>query len=147
MESAGVIEIFCSSVEKFNLGYTKCLGNGDTGSFLRQYSQNSSDNLIPIKLEFVRHYQKRSGTQLRQKGRDLKSVEIADGKGISGQGKLTDKEINPLKNYVGMAIRQDCNNVFEITNAAIAMLYHYTALKLKVLRHLYCAKGKDSCFK
>ena len=46
-----------------------------------------------------------------------------------------------------MAIRQDCNNVFEITNAAIAMLYHYTALKLKVLRHLYCAKGKDSCFK
>ena len=46
-----------------------------------------------------------------------------------------------------MAIRQDCNNVFEITNAAIAMLYHYTALKLKVLRHLYSAKGKDSCFK
>lgn len=68
-------------------------------------------------------------------------------KAFHAKGKLTDKEINPLKNYVGMAIRQDCNNVFEITNAAIAMLYHYTALKLKVLRHLYCAKGKDSCFK
>lgn len=46
-----------------------------------------------------------------------------------------------------MATRQDCNNVFEMTNAAIAMFYHYAALKLKVLRHLYCGKGKDSCFK
>ena len=40
-----------------------------------------------------------------------------------------------------MAIRQDCNNVFEMTNAAIAMLYHYTALKLKV--YVICIVRKE----
>lgn len=62
-------------------------------------------------------------------------------KAFQAKEKLTDKEINPLKNYVGMAIRQDCNNVFEMTNAAIAMLYHYTALKLKV--YVICIVRKE----
>ena len=46
------------------------------------------------------------GPNCRQKGRDLKGVKLADGKGISGQGKPTDKEVNTLKNYIGMAIRK-----------------------------------------
>ena len=59
MEAAGAIEIFGSSITKYNLRYSKCLGDGDTASFIKVVEpQPYGDELKPLKLECVGHYQK-----------------------------------------------------------------------------------------
>ena len=69
---------------------------------------------MEMKPECVGCYQKQTGNRLRQKRKDLKGVKLCDGKGISEKGRLTDKVINTLQNYVDMAMSQKlyyCNIV------------------------------------
>ena len=87
MEATGTMEIFSSSSRKYNLRYSKYLGDGDTASFTKVVeSQPYGDKLKPVKLECVGHYQERTGNCLRQKRKDLKGVKLSDGKGISERG-------------------------------------------------------------
>ena len=70
MEAAGTIEIFGSSIRKYNLSYSKYLGDGDRASFTKVVEcQPQGDEPKPVKLECVGHYQKRTGNRLRQKER------------------------------------------------------------------------------
>ena len=62
------------------------------------------------KLESVGHVQKRVGARLRK----LKSSDktpLSDGKSLSGKGRLTEKMINKLQNYFGIAVQQ-CTGKF-----------------------------------
>ena len=43
---------------------------------------------------------------------NLKGKILSDGKKISGRGRLTDKVINTMQNYYGMAICQNSNDLF-----------------------------------
>ena len=108
MEPASTIEIFSSSITKYNLRYSKYLGDGDTASFTKVVeSQPYGDELNPVKLECVGHYQKRTGNGSQHNRTDLKGVKLSDGRGISGRDRLTVKFINTFQNYVGMAKRQN----------------------------------------
>nr|XP_047122595.1 uncharacterized protein LOC124806069 [Hydra vulgaris] len=145
MESAGATEIFCSSVNKYNIRYSKYLGDGDTTSFSTVIAQKPyGDDLVPIKLECIGHYQKRTGNRLRLKRKELRRVKLSDGKSISGKGRLTDKVINILQNYVGMAIRQNSNSLLEMRNSVIASLHHCTNFTSGEYRHMFCTKGEKS---
>ena len=54
MEPASTIEIFSSSITKYNLRYSKYLGDGDTASFTKVVeSQPYGDEPKPVKLECV----------------------------------------------------------------------------------------------
>ena len=66
--------------------------------------------------------QKRLGTRLRTLRTTLKSKILSDGKKISGRGRLTDKVINTMQNYYGMAIRQNSNDLFAMRKSVIATL-------------------------
>ena len=79
---------------------------------------------------------------LRQKRKDLKGVKLSDGKGISGTSRLTDKVINISQNYVGMAKKQNSNDITEMRNSIVETLYHYTNFQYEDFRHLFCSKGK-----
>ena len=61
------------------------------------------------KLQCVGHIQKRVGGRLRK----LKSADkapLSDGKSLSGKGRLTEKMINKLQNYFGIAVKKsNCN--------------------------------------
>ena len=119
LEAASAIKIFGSSIRKC----TTYVGDGDTASFTKAVeSQPYGDELKPVKPESVGHYQKRTGNRLQQKRKDLQGVKLSDGKGISGRSRLTDKVINTLQNYPGMAIRQNSNDVTEMRNSIIATL-------------------------
>lgn len=151
MESAGAIQIFSSSIDQYNLRYSQYLGDGDTGSFNKVVDAKPyGDSLVPVKLECVGHYQKRTGTRLREKRNKVKSQlsdgnkKLSDGKGISGKGRLTDKAINTLQNYVGMAIRQNSGKLLEMRNSVIATLLHCTDFSSESTRHAFCPKGKGS---
>ena len=56
----------------------------------------------------------------------MKGKILSDEKKISGIGRLTDKVINTMQNYYGMAIRQNSNDLFAMRESVIASLMHNT---------------------
>ncbi|XP_065680580.1 uncharacterized protein LOC136094527 [Hydra vulgaris] len=143
MESAGAIEIFHSSVEKYGLRYAHYIGDGDTASFNDVVqSKPYGDELIPIKWECIGHIQKRLGARLRNKRKELKGKLLSDGKKINGRGRLTDLAINTLQNFYGMAIRQ--NKELPLMRRAVgAVLYHCSDINSES-RHLFCPRTTKS---
>ena len=61
------------------------------------------------KLECVGHIQNHLGSHLRNLKHTMKGP-LADGKTLSGKGRLTDKVINKLQNYFGIANRKSVGN-------------------------------------
>ena len=74
----------------------------------------------------------------------MKGKILSDGKKISGRGRLTDKVINTMQNYYGMAIRQNTNDLFAMRKSVIATLMHNTNFDDAETRHRYCPKSIDS---
>ena len=65
-------------------------------------------------------------------------------KALTGKGRLTDKVINTLQNYVGMAIRQNSGKLLEIRNSVIAALLHCTNFSSESTRLAFCPTDKGS---
>ena len=59
------------------------------------------------KLDCVGHVQKQLGTAHRNLKTIYRGQKLSDGKTIGGKGRLTDKLIDTLNNYYGMAIRKN----------------------------------------
>ena len=60
------------------------------------------------------------GTRLHNLVKQYKGISTL----LHGKGKLTDKTINSLQNFHGIAIRQNCDNIFQIRKAIGAILWH-----------------------
>ena len=89
----------------------------------------------------------------------LRGQFLSDGKRITGKGCLTDKAINMLQNYFGMAIQQNVNNIeikqpkqlFSLhidamKKAAWAVLFHSSDISEKSERHKFCPRTRTSWF-
>ena len=63
---------------------------------------------------------------------------------LSGKGKLTEKVINSLQNFYGIAIRQNSGNLYEMNKAVGAILWHCTDMVDIEVRHQFCPKGECS---
>ena len=154
MESAGAVAFFHESTTKYGLRYANYIGDGDTESFKKVLdSKPYGDSLIPKKLECVGHVQKRLGTRLRKLRTNLKGKLLPDGKKISGKGRLTDKIINKMQNYFGMAIRQNTaaswegdkeKALYAMKKSVLAVLWHCTAIEDGNVRHQFCTRSVDS---
>ena len=104
MESTGAVAIFHRSKELHNLQYTEYIGDGDSSSYIAVQKSNPYGDVEIIKKECIGHVQKRIGTRCRALCKSLKGQKLSDGKGISGKGRLSNKAINTLQNFYGMAI-------------------------------------------
>jgi len=95
MESVGAVEIFKSSIQKYNLIYDEYLGDGDTSSFKDVVATEpyKEFGIEPKKLECIGHVQKRVGTRLRNLVKQHKGTKTT----LSGRGKLTEKIINSMQ--------------------------------------------------
>ncbi|GFW14713.1 uncharacterized protein TNCV_1561761 [Trichonephila clavipes] len=96
MEAVGSFRIFERSLIKRDLQYTEYYGDGDSKGFLQVkdiYGENSV-----TKLECIGHIQKRVGSRLRK---------LKEHQRTWWEGKLTDKFIDKLQNYYGIAIRSN----------------------------------------
>ena len=142
MESAGAVTIFNRSVKKNNLIYKEFLGDGDTSSFKDVKNSNPYQDfdITPIKLECVGHVQKRLGTRLRNLVKAHKGTKTP----LSGRGNLTEKCINSMQNYYGMAIRQNVNNLYAMKKAVYAILFHFTNFENQQMQHQFCPRGLAS---
>ena len=142
MEGAGAIEMFCSSVDRHKLIYNEYIGDGDTSSFNEVVNAKPYEkfSITPVKLECIGHIQKRLGNRLRKLRLSYKGTKTP----LSGKGKLTDKTINSMQNYFGLAIRKNQQNLSEMKKAVGAMLWHCTDFQDENFRHRFCPSNEDS---
>ena len=78
------------------------------------------------------------------KSANTKTV-LSDGKKLSSQGLLTEKFINKLQNYYGIAIRSFCHgNINSLKKAIAAVLYYCSEASSLEARHQFCPTGLDS---
>ena len=134
MEPEGAKRIFERSLKKYNIRYTKFLGDGDSKSF--STVKDTYPGIEVQKLECVGHYQKRIGNRLRK----LKKKE----KGLGGRGKLTDATIDRLQNYFGVAIRQNAGDLAGMVKATRASLFHVSSSKNNNFHYPNCPTGSNS---
>ena len=135
MEPEGAKRIFARSQEKHGLLYTKFCGDGDSKSFPAVEKIYKGEGKMVEKLECIGHVQKRMGTALRKLKREKK--------GLGGRGKLTDKMVDKIQNYYGIAIRSNVGNLEAMKKAVLAVLFHCASSAEKSY-HNYCPDGKDS---
>ena len=76
-------------------------------------------------------YKKLLGTRLRNIVKEYKGVATP----LSGKGKLTEKVINSLQNFYGIAIRQNSGNLHEVKKAVCAFLWYCTDMKEIEVHH------------
>lgn len=133
METVGAYRIFERSVTSRNLRYTDYYGDGDSKAF-ESVKDIYGLNTV-TKLECIGHVQKRVGSRLRK----LKKTT----KGLSGKGKLTDRFIDKLQNYYGIAIRSNTGDLSKMQSAVIAAFYHSCSSSQNPM-HGQCPPGADS---
>ncbi|GBN67941.1 hypothetical protein AVEN_22629-1 [Araneus ventricosus] len=133
MESVGAFRIFERSVMKRELQYTEYYGDGDSKAFLKVKDIYGEDTVT--KLECIGHVQKRVGSRLRKLKKKTK--------GLGGKCKFTDKFIDKLQNYYGIAIRSNAGSIEKMQSAVIAAFFHCCSSN-RNLMHGQCPDGKDS---
>ena len=143
MEVGGTMAMYQRSVEKNGLRYVSFIGDGDSSTFHTIKDAKPYGDEIIVKKECVGHVQKRLGTRLRKLKSSYSKKKLSDGKGISGKGRLTDKMIDTMQNYYGLAIRQNKHNLQGMTNDVKAGLYHLASSEENPQHHL-CPKGSSS---
>ena len=141
MEASGVLQCFRRSIETNKVRYTKYIGDGDTKAFPDIVKADPYPALTIVKGECIGHAQKRVGTRLRNlKKNNGKENSLRDGKQLGGTGRLTDKVINKLQNYFGIAIRQNTHDLLEMKKAVGAVVYHCSDASNSEARHMFCNK-------
>lgn len=127
MEKEIIKDIFCSSVEKHQLRYTRYIGDGDTNSFKALEEAKPYGDVGIEKIECVGHIQKRMGTRLRNLKKTMGNRKLADGKPIGGKGRLTNLKIDKIQQFYGNAIRGNKNDLVAMRAAVWAVYFHYSA--------------------
>ena len=101
MEAAGAVSIFKCSLQKYGVRYIKYLGDGDSKGFKKVLESKLYGDIKMEKLECIGHVQKRMESQLSRLPKDFKGKKLEDGRLISGQGRLTEKQIDKIQSYYG----------------------------------------------
>ena len=138
MEAAEPVEIFQHSIQKHKLAYSQYLGDSDISLFKEVVESEpySEFDIVPEKVECVGHAQKRLGTYLKNMVKGYNGTATPQ----SGKGKFTEKVINSLQNFYGIAIRQNSGDLYEMIKAVGAILWHCTNMKDIEVRHQFCQK-------
>ena len=141
MEAAGAVEMFPHSVEKHKLVYQYYIGDGDASSFKDAVASKPYEvhGIVPNKWECVGHIQKHLGTRLRELRKRYKNTTAP----LGGKGKLTDKVINAVQNYFGLAIRQNKGQLYAMKKAVGAVVWHCIDMT-EESHHQYCPRGEHS---
>ncbi|KYN06618.1 hypothetical protein ALC62_02428 [Cyphomyrmex costatus] len=133
MEVHGIVEMFARAETVHDAKYKNYIGDGDTKTFKALLEQDHDIE----KKECINHVQKRMGSRLRNVKKTNKKI------GGRGPGKLTDKLINELTVYFGLAIRRNPHNVEKMRNDVWATFYHKISTNEKP-QHEYCPSGSNS---
>ena len=143
MDSAGILAIFQRSVEKHDARYVEFLGDGDSKAHNLLVQEAVYGDTEVEKLECVGHVQKRLGSRLRSLKKRQGTTRLEDGKGLGGRGRLTDKRIDKLQVYYGMAIRQNIHDI-DCMKTAVMAIWHHSKSTDDDPDHDLCPPGENS---
>ncbi|GBO41270.1 hypothetical protein AVEN_49318-1 [Araneus ventricosus] len=133
MESVGAYRIFKRSESSHQLLYTDYYGDGYSKTY--ETVKNIYNDTTINKFDCIGHIHKRSGTRLRKLKNRTPSVR--------GKGKLTDKFIDKLQNYYGIAIRSNAGNLENMQTAVISAFY-YCCSSSRKLMYEQCLEDKEN---
>ncbi|KAK3703836.1 hypothetical protein QZH41_012449, partial [Actinostola sp. cb2023] len=144
MEAAGAKVLYQRSIAARGLRYIPFIGDGDSKSYTAVCtSQPYGPSVFIPKEECVAHVTKRMGTGLRALLKEYKGKKLADGKGLSGAGRLTLARVDTFQNFYGRAIRYNKHDAKAMSKATMAILKHYSS-SLDNLQHDDCPEGSSS---
>ncbi|KYN13186.1 hypothetical protein ALC57_14630 [Trachymyrmex cornetzi] len=135
MEVDAVIEMFQRSESLYEIKYGSYIGDGDSKTFASILKSEPYENFSVQKKECLDHVQKRMGTRLRNLKKKVP--------GLGGKGKLTNKLIDELSIYYGLAIRRNHDSIEKMKNDIWATLYHKISTNEKP-QHDKCPVGENS---
>ena len=160
MEASGVVTCFNRSVKRYGLRYTEYLGDGDSKGY-KAVCEADPYNVPIKKSECIGHIQKRVGRKLRNLRDDgvCNNLydDVVDETSASNDSKkkmktkkpaklrLTDKMINKLQNYYGIAVRACTGKtVPEMKREIGAALFHCCRYNTEEQRHMFCPQTSMS---
>ena len=76
---------------------------------------------------------------------DMEREKLSDEQGIMGAGRLTDKAINTLQNYYGMAIRNNVGDLYGMKKSVRPTLFHNCDIANAEEKHQFCPHLRTSC--
>lgn len=138
MEVDAIVQMSLRSIEKHGVKYLTYVGDGDSKTFngiLKSEPYGEGEPVI--KKECVGHVEKRMGTRLRNAKKSNKGI------GGKGAGKLTDKLINELTKFYGLAIRRHTDSIVEMKKEIWATFYHKCSTDENP-QHQNCPAGEVS---
>lgn len=138
MEAEAVTKLWSRSEAKNNLRYVTYIGDGDSKGHKRVSDAKPYGDVDIVKDECIGHVQKRVGKGLRDLKTKLGSTKLSDGKTLTGKGRLTEKMMDKLQNYYGIAVRSHVGNVDDTYRAIWASLHHHGG------SHDMCPTGEES---
>ena len=128
METQGVIEMLLRSIKKNGLRCTSFVGDEDSNCYalVCQGLKNAPKcHSYEVKMkECVGYIQQCIGTTLREYKRKMKGIRLADGKSVSGKGRLTNVMINRIQKYFGQCIRNNKGNLQGMQNDILTIFKH-----------------------
>ena len=143
METEAAVKLWNRSVESHGLKCTMYIGDGDSNGFNAVVKAKPYDDTDIVKEECIGHIQKRLGKGLRELKKKLGSELLSDGEPLCGKGRLTDKYMDRLENYYGIAIRSNVGRVENMYRATWPSLCHRSSTDDNP-RHQFCPTGKES---
>lgn len=138
MEVDAICEMFMRSEEKYSVQYVNYVGDGDSKTFKAILECHPYKDVQVTKKECIGHVQKRMGSRLRNVKKQ--------NKGLGGRGKLTDKLINELTVYYGLAIRRNSDNKDKMKNAIWSTFFHKISTDTNP-QHQFCDESWCSYLK
>ena len=84
--------------------------------------------------------QKRLETRLRNRVKEYKGTSTP----IGGRSQLSEKTIDSMQNFYGLALCQNLNDKYEMKKTIGAILFHCTDITDAESPHCFCPPGEDS---
>ena len=137
-EVIGAKRIFSRSIDNRKLRYVEMYSDGDSKTYpaIKDTYVNSNDSHIKVqKKECVCHVQKRVGTRLRKLKKDVTGL----------KGKLTEKVIDRLQNFYGIAISSNPGNLKGIQDNAMAVMGHAASFEKNYWHNKYPKERESWC--
>jgi len=144
METKGIVECFQASAVSRGLRYKRYIGDGDSSTYGSILKADPYEDMVVEKGECIGHVQKRMGSRLRKLKKSSNKNDIADKKSLGGKGRLTEKLINRIQNYYGLAIRQNLDSVYQMKKNIRAILLHSSECPSLDERHILCPRHELS---
>ncbi|GFW66982.1 protein C15orf41 homolog [Trichonephila clavipes] len=143
MEVDGALSIFQWSVQRYDVRYTKYIGDGDSKAFDNIIKNKGyGDNCTITKLECMDYVMKWRGSRLQRFITKMRCQKLSDGKALCGKNRLTEATIDQLQTY-GLAIQRNLSSVKDVRQVIWAIFVHKISTD-KNPQHGFCPSGPDT---